>query len=61
MKLDDYPGTAIDTMLTHRYGGLEQELAARPLTPVSSSSKQYATKPVKPGATAAMLEQRYNF
>ena len=59
MRLDDYPSSAVDAMLEHRYGGLGEALSERPLTPESDSAKEWASGHVKPGATAKMLETRY--
>ena len=63
MRLNDYPNGAVDAMLNHRYQGLPADVADRPLTPTSSSEKENRARAeqLRPGASAAMLEQRYNF
>lgn len=63
MNLTDYSNGAVDAMLSHRYGNLPADVQQRPLTPMSSSEKDNRSRceRLKPGATAAMIQQRYTY
>jgi len=63
MDLKDYPNSAVDVMLSHRYSGMGPEAQNRPLTPTSRSEmdSRSSQSVVRPGASAMMFDRRYNY